>query len=102
ARRTLSRQRHGPRRPRPPPGPLRPGLHPGRGSLGALHLVVYRGVMSRTNIDIDDELIGRVMRRYRLPSRRAAVELALRRLAAEPMSRDEALAMEGSGWTGDL
>ena len=58
--------------------------------------------MGRTNIDIDDELIGRVMRRYRLPSKRAAVELALRRLAAEPMSRDEALAMEGSGWTGDL
>ena len=58
--------------------------------------------MGRTNIDIDDELIGRVMRRYRLPSKRAAVELALRRLAAEPMCRDEALAMEGSGWTGVL
>jgi Arc/MetJ family transcription regulator len=58
--------------------------------------------MSRTNIDIDDELIERVMRRYRLPSKRAAVELALRRLAGEPMSRDEALAMEGTGWSGDL
>jgi Arc/MetJ family transcription regulator len=58
--------------------------------------------MSRTNIDIDDELIERVMRRYRLPSKRAAVELALRRLAGEPMSREEALAMEGSGWNGDL
>jgi Arc/MetJ family transcription regulator len=58
--------------------------------------------MSRTNIDIDDELIERVMRRYRLPSKRAAVELALRRLAGEPMSRDEALAMEGAGWRGDL
>jgi Arc/MetJ family transcription regulator len=58
--------------------------------------------MSRTNIDIDDELIERVMRRYRLPSKRAAVELALRRLAGEPMSRDEALAMEGVGWSGDL
>jgi Arc/MetJ family transcription regulator len=58
--------------------------------------------MSRTNIDIDDELIERVMRRYRLPSKRAAVELALRRLAGEPMSREEALAMEGSGWSGDL
>ena len=58
--------------------------------------------MSRTNIDIDDELIERVMRRYRLPSKRAAVELALRRLAGEPMSRDEALAMEGTGWGGDL
>ena len=58
--------------------------------------------MSRTNIDIDDELIERVMRRYRLPSKRAAVELALRRLAGEPMSRDEALAMEGAGWSGSL
>jgi Arc/MetJ family transcription regulator len=58
--------------------------------------------MGGTNIDIDDELIERVMRRYRLPSKRAAVELALRRLAGEPMSRDEALAMEGAGWSGDL
>ena len=58
--------------------------------------------MGRTNIDIDDELIERVMRRYRLPSKRAAVDLALRRLAGEPMSREEALAMEGTGWSGDL
>jgi Arc/MetJ family transcription regulator len=58
--------------------------------------------MGRTNIDIDDELIERVMRRYRLPSKRAAVELALRRLVGEPMSRDEALAMEGAGWSGSL
>jgi Arc/MetJ family transcription regulator len=64
--------------------------------------MVYRGVMSRTNIDIDDELIERVIRRYRLPSKRAAVELALRRLAGEPMTRAEALAMEGAGWSGDL
>ena len=58
--------------------------------------------MSRTNIDIDDALVERVIRRYRLPSKRAAVDLALRRLAGEPMSRDEALAMEGAGWSGDL
>lgn len=58
--------------------------------------------MGRTNVDIDDELIERVMRRYRLPSKRAAVDLALRRLAGEPMTRDEALAMEGTGWSGDL
>jgi Arc/MetJ family transcription regulator len=67
-----------------------------------IHPVVYHGVMGRTNIEIDDELIERVMRRYRLPSKRAAVELALRRLAGEPMSREEALAMEGTGWPGDL
>ena len=64
--------------------------------------MVYDGVMGRTNIDIDDELIERVMRRYQLPSKRAAVELALRRLAGEPMSRDEALSMEGTGWSGNL
>jgi Arc/MetJ family transcription regulator len=58
--------------------------------------------MGRTNIEIDDELIERVMRRYQLPSKRAAVELALRRLAGEPLSRDEALAIEGTGWSGDL
>ncbi|HEV8164578.1 MAG TPA: type II toxin-antitoxin system VapB family antitoxin [Actinomycetota bacterium] len=58
--------------------------------------------MGRTNIEIDDELVERVMRRYRLPSKRAAVDLALRRLAGEPMSREEALAAEGSGWAGDL
>jgi Arc/MetJ family transcription regulator len=58
--------------------------------------------MARTNIEIDDQLVERVMRRYRLPSKRAAVDLALRRLAGDPMSRAEALAMEGSGWAGDL
>jgi Arc/MetJ family transcription regulator len=42
------------------------------------------------------------MRRYRLPSKRAAVDLALRRLAGEPLNREEALAMEGAGWSGDL
>ncbi|HEY2960635.1 MAG TPA: type II toxin-antitoxin system VapB family antitoxin [Actinomycetota bacterium] len=58
--------------------------------------------MTRTNIDIDDALVERVMRRYRLSSKRAAVDLALRRLVGDPMTREEALAMEGSGWDGDL
>lgn len=42
------------------------------------------------------------MRLYRLNSKREAVDLALRRLVSEPMSRDEALAMRGTGWGGDL
>jgi Arc/MetJ family transcription regulator len=67
-----------------------------------LHYLVYHGVMSRTNIDIDEALIERVMRRYRLPSKRAAVDLALRRLAGEPMTREEALAFEGTGWDGSV
>ncbi len=68
-----------------------------------MHIMVYRGVrVTRTNIDIDDELIDRAMRVYRLHSKREAVDLALRRLVSEPMSDEEALAMEGSGWAGDL
>jgi Arc/MetJ family transcription regulator len=61
--------------------------------------VVY---VSRTNIDIDDEVIARVQRTYGLRTKREAVDFALRRLLVEPMSRDEALAMEGAGWPGDL
>ena len=33
---------------------------------------------------------------------RAAVELALRRVAIEPMTKQEVLAMQGVGWQGDL
>lgn len=58
--------------------------------------------MARTNIDIDDALVDKVMQRYRLPSKRAAVDLALRRLVGEPMGRGDALELEGSGWIGDL
>lgn len=57
--------------------------------------------MGRTNIDIDDELVDRAMRLFQLPSKRAAVDFALRRLV-EPMDPDEVLAMEGVGWGGDL
>lgn len=66
------------------------------------HLKVYDGVMTRTNIEIDDVLIGRAMRLYRLRSKREAVDLALRRLVGEPMSRGEILKAEGRGWAGDL
>jgi Arc/MetJ family transcription regulator len=58
--------------------------------------------MARTNIDIDDDLIGRAMQRYRLNTKKEAVDLALRRLVGEVMSREEALEMRGSGWEGDL
>jgi Arc/MetJ family transcription regulator len=58
--------------------------------------------MTRTNIEIDDVLIDRAMRLYRLRSKREAVDLALRRLVGEPMSPKEALATEGTGWAGDL
>lgn len=56
----------------------------------------------RTNIEIDDRLVAEAMRLYRLRSKREAVDLALRRLVGDPMDREEALAMEGTGWAGDL
>ena len=58
--------------------------------------------MSRTNIDIDDDACRAVMARYHLASKRDAVNLALRRLAAEPLDLDDARALRGSGWDGDL
>jgi Arc/MetJ family transcription regulator len=54
----------------------------------------------RTDLEIDDELLAEVMRRYRLKTKGEAVDLALRRLLGEPISG--ALALEGSGWEGDL
>ena len=58
--------------------------------------------MARTNIDIDDQACASVMRRYGLRTKRDAVNLALRALAVEPMTLEEALGMQGSGWDGDL
>ena len=58
--------------------------------------------MSRTNIDIDDELVEKAMKRYRLATKRAAVDLALRRLIGDAMTKEEVLALEGTGWGGDL
>lgn len=58
--------------------------------------------MTRTNIEIDDTLIAEVMRRFSLSTKREAVDFALRRLVGPAMDRDEMLAMEGSGWDGDL
>lgn len=54
--------------------------------------------MSRTNIEIDDELIATAQRIYRLDSKRSAVDFALRRLVGEAMSLEEALALQGSGF----
>jgi Arc/MetJ family transcription regulator len=68
----------------------------------SVHPKVYSDTVTRTNIEIDDLLVDRAMRLYRLRSKREAVDLALRKLVGEPMSREEALATEGTGWSGDL
>lgn len=58
--------------------------------------------MTRTNVNIDDQACAEVMRRYHLATKREAINFALRTLAAEPMSIEDARALRGSGWDGDL
>lgn len=49
----------------------------------------------RTNIEIEDDYVKAIMNRYGVRTKTAAVELALRHLAGQPMTREEALAMRG-------
>ncbi|MCZ7587711.1 MAG: type II toxin-antitoxin system VapB family antitoxin [Gaiella sp.] len=59
--------------------------------------------MGRTNVVVEDALIERVMRVYGLRTKREAIDFALRRtlaVADDPHAR--ALALEGTGWEGDL
>jgi len=50
---------------------------------------------SRTNIEIDDATLARVMDRFGLHTKTEAVDFALRHVAGSPMDRAEALAMRG-------
>ena len=50
----------------------------------------------RTNIEIEDDYVQAIMNRYGIRTKTEAVELALRHLAGQPMTRDEALLMRGS------
>ena len=65
-------------------------------------VVVYPRCMTRTNIELDDDLVSEVMRRFNVRTKRKAVDLALRRLVGEPLTRDFLLSLEGVGWDGDL
>ncbi|RMH44111.1 MAG: type II toxin-antitoxin system VapB family antitoxin [Deltaproteobacteria bacterium] len=58
--------------------------------------------MARTNIDIDEKACRMVMQRYGFKSKREAVNFALRTLAAEPLTTEQARELRGSGWEGDL
>ena len=51
----------------------------------------------RTNIEIEDAYVERIMRQYGLRTKTDAVDLALRRTAgAIPMTKDEVLGMQGA------
>jgi len=58
--------------------------------------------MARTNIDLDETAVANVMARYGFSTKRDAVNFALAQAAVEPLSGADALALEGSGWDGDL
>jgi Arc/MetJ family transcription regulator len=63
---------------------------------------VYDWCMARTNIDIDEEACRVVMARYHLGTKREAVNFALHLVAADVLGVQEARALRGSGWDGDL
>lgn len=50
----------------------------------------------RTNIEIEDTYVETIMDRYGVRTKTEAVDLALRRLAGQPMTREEALQMRGA------
>jgi Arc/MetJ family transcription regulator len=58
--------------------------------------------MSRTNIEIDDELIERAMERYGFRTKRETVDYALRKIVRKRLTPEEFLSFAGIGWEGDL
>src|ERR1035437_332644 len=64
---------------------------------------VYSWCMTkvRTNIEIEDSYVEAVMHRYGVRTKTEAVDLALRHLAGQPMTREEALAMRGANAIGE-
>lgn len=62
----------------------------------------YHACVARTSINLDEELVARVMRIYDLRTKRQAVDFALRELVDRRSPHKRALELEGTGWEGDL
>ncbi|MHB1784006.1 MAG: type II toxin-antitoxin system VapB family antitoxin [Acidimicrobiales bacterium] len=56
---------------------------------------------TRTNIEIEDTYVQTIMGRYGVRTKTEAVEMALRHLAGQPMTLDEAIAMRGAHVLGE-
>lgn len=56
----------------------------------------------RTNIEIEDDYLRAIMDRYAVHTKTEAVDLALRHLAGQPMTREEAMAMRGAEAMGEV
>ncbi|MDQ1446542.1 MAG: hypothetical protein QOI20_3006 [Acidimicrobiaceae bacterium] len=50
----------------------------------------------RTNIELEETYLKAIMDRFGVHTKTDAVDLALRHLAGQPMTREEALAMRGT------
>jgi Arc/MetJ family transcription regulator len=57
---------------------------------------------ARTNIEIEDAYVQAIMDRFGVRTKTEAVDLALRHLAGQPMTREEATAMRGARAMGDV
>jgi Arc/MetJ family transcription regulator len=51
---------------------------------------------ARTNIELEETYVEAIMDRYGARTKTEAVDLALRHLAGQPMTREQALAMRGA------
>jgi Arc/MetJ family transcription regulator len=56
----------------------------------------------RTNIEIEETFVETIMDRFGVRTKTEAVDLALRHLAGQPMTRQEALAMRGARAIGEI
>ena len=56
----------------------------------------------RTNIEIEDVYLKAIMDRFGVHTKTEAVDLALRHLAGQPMTRDQVLAMRGAHAMGEV
>jgi Arc/MetJ family transcription regulator len=56
----------------------------------------------RTNIELEDTYLRTIMNRFGVHTKTEAVDLALRHLAGQPMTREEALAMRGAHAIGEI
>lgn len=65
-------------------------------------LDVYDWCMTRTNIEIDDELIAAVMAENHLSTKREAVDFALRKVRKRTVTLEDLRSLRGIGFEPDL
>ncbi|HEU0101874.1 MAG TPA: type II toxin-antitoxin system VapB family antitoxin [Mycobacteriales bacterium] len=56
----------------------------------------------RTNIELEETHVQAIMDRFSVHTKTDAVALALRHLAGQPMTREQALRMRGAGALSDV